>query len=565
MLVLLNILSGIALLVWGTYLVRTSILRVYGTSLRRFLSTSANNRMNALFAGLGVTGLLQSSTATALLTTSFAGSGLIATAPALAIMLGADIGTALAAVFLSRDLTWLSPLLIFGGVIVFLSKQRTNAEHLGRMAIGLGLMMLALQLIIAATKPLTQAAGMKAILSSISGDPMLDVVIAALVTLLAYSSLAVVLLTATLTSSSVIGLDTALALVIGANIGSGLLAVLMTLSSPPEVRRVPLGNLLFKLLGGVIAVAAMRWIVPHAPATGLPAAQIVVVFHLIFNIALAAICLGLVHRVATIVTSWLPSNEALNDPTHAKHLDPHALATPSLALASAARETLRLGEFVEQMLTELGHLMRSQHRASGAEIVKLDDTVDSLYKQIKLYLTQVSRSSMSESESKRWTDIISLTINLEQVGDIIEKSANDIVEKNIDRSRSFSAAGLEELCDLHNRLVANLRLSMNVFLNNDVNDAQRLVSEKVKFRELERENYDKHLARLSSSTVQSLETSSLHLDLMRDLKRINSHFCSVAYPILEAAGVLSASRLRAVAHERSDEQNAKNKLLQSKP
>jgi phosphate:Na+ symporter len=255
-LVLLNILSGIALLVWGTYLVRTSVLRVYGAQLRRFLATSVNSRMNALFAGLGVTGVLQSSTATALLTTSFAGSGLIATAPALAIMLGADIGTALAAVFLSRDLTWLSPLLIFGGVIVFLSKQRTNAEHLGRTAIGLGLMMLALQLIIAATKPLTQAAGMKAILTSISGDPMLDVVIAAVVTLLAYSSLAVVLLTATLTSSAVIGLDTALALVIGANIGSGLLAVLMTLSSPPEVRRVPLGNLLFKLLGGVIGIAA---------------------------------------------------------------------------------------------------------------------------------------------------------------------------------------------------------------------------------------------------------------------------------------------------------------------
>jgi phosphate:Na+ symporter len=201
--------------------VRTSVLRVYGAQLRRFLATSVNSRMNALFAGLGVTGVLQSSTATALLTTSFAGSGLIATAPALAIMLGADIGTALAAVFLSRDLTWLSPLLIFGGVIVFLSKQRTNAEHLGRTAIGLGLMMLALQLIIAATKPLTQAAGMKAILTSISGDPMLDVVIAAVVTLLAYSSLAVVLLTATLTSSAVIGLDTALALVIGANIGSG--------------------------------------------------------------------------------------------------------------------------------------------------------------------------------------------------------------------------------------------------------------------------------------------------------------------------------------------------------
>ena len=156
------------------------------------------------------------------------------------------------------------------------------------------------------------------------------------------------------------------------------------------------------------------------------------------------------------------------------------------------------------------------------------------------------------TESRKWTDIISFTINLEQVGDIIEKSANDVVSKNIERNRNFSDAGRQELCDLHARLVANLRLAMNVFINNDVNDAEKLLAEKVKFRELELVNYEKHLVRLADHTVQSIETSSLHLDLMRDLKRINSHFCSVAYPILEAAGALSESRLRAVEHERGD-------------
>jgi phosphate:Na+ symporter len=233
-------------------------------------------------------------------------------------------------------------------------------------------------------------------------------------------------------------------------------------------------------------------------------------------------------------------------------LDPLALPTPSLALTCAAREALRIGDFVEQMLTTLGRLMRTNHRASADEIRRLDDVVDSLYKQVKFYLTQVSRTPMGERDSRRWTDIISFTINLEQVGDIIEKSANDVVSKNIDRNRNFSDAGMQELCDLHARLISNLRLAMNVFINNDVNDAEKLVTEKVKFRELELVNYEKHLSRLADQTVQSIETSSLHLDLMRDLKRVNSHFCSVAYPILEAAGVLSQSRLRAVEHERTD-------------
>ncbi|TAG47068.1 MAG: Na/Pi cotransporter family protein [Betaproteobacteria bacterium] len=548
---LLNLLAGIALLVWGTYLVRSSMLRVYGAELRRFLTQSANNRFVALFAGLAVTGLLQSSTATALLTTSFSGSGFIATHSALAIMLGADVGTALAALFLSRDLTAVSSLLIFVGVVVFLSKQRTLAEHWGRFAIGLGLMMHALHMVVAATKPLTQNAGAKALFGSISGDPLLDVVVAAAFAVVAYSSLAVVLLTSALTASQVIGLDTAIALVLGANIGSGVLAVLMTLKAKPDVRRVPLGNLLFKLLGAALILPLLSYFATALSAQAIAPAFAVILFHLAFNVALAIIGIALVQPMARLTEKLLPrQSEAIEDSAQPKYLDSQTLTTPSLALANASREALRVGDFVEQMLASLGRLIRDQDRAAAEYVKNLDDTVDSLYKAIKLYLTKVSRTPMTEAESRRWTDIISFTINLEQVGDIIEKSSNDVVQKNIDRQRSFSPAGLAELVDLHERLRVNLGLAMNVFLNNDVQDAQRLVEEKVKFRELEMVNYERHLARLADQTVQSLETSSLHLDLMRDLKRINSHFCSVAYPILEAAGVLSESRLRKVSHDR---------------
>jgi phosphate:Na+ symporter len=548
---LLNLLAGIALLVWGTYLVRSSVLRVYGAQLRRFLTDGANNRFVALFCGLAVTGVLQSSTATALLTTSFSGSGFIATHAALAIMLGADVGTALAALFLSRDLSWVSSLLIFVGVIMFLSRQRTQSEHIGRAMIGLGLMMLALKLVVAATKPLTENAGAQAVFSSLSGDPLLDVVFAAIFAVIAYSSLAVVLLTAALVTSQVIGLDTALPLVLGANIGSGVLAVLMTLKAKPEVRRVPLGNLLFKLLGVALVLPFIKPVIVWVTSHGWSPALTVVLFHLAFNVSLAAIGIFLVKPVARLATSFLPSDAAAIDSASApKYLDVQTLTTPSLALANASREALRVGDYVNEMLGCLGRLIKDQDRSAAEYVRQLDDTVDSLYKAIKLYLTKVSRSPMTEIESRRWTDIISFTINLEQVGDIIEKSANDVVGKNLDRQRHFSPAGLAELMDLHERLRTNLGLAMNVFLNNDVHDAQRLVEEKVKFRELEMQNYEKHLARLADQTVQSLETSSLHLDLMRDLKRINSHFCSVAYPILESAGVLSESRIRKVAHDR---------------
>lgn len=239
-------LSAIALLVWGTHIVRTGILRVFGSQLRKVLSHNISRRPLAFVAGIGVTALVQSSNATALLVTTFVAQGLMALAPGLAIMLGADVGTALMARVLTLDLSWLSPLLIFLGVIFFLSRRQTRAGQLGRVAIGLGLMLLALELIVAAATPITEARGIRVLFASLTGDLLLDALVGALFALLTYSSLAAVLLTATLAGAGLISLPVAIGLVIGANIGSGLLAFLTSSLQNPAGRRVALGSLIYK-------------------------------------------------------------------------------------------------------------------------------------------------------------------------------------------------------------------------------------------------------------------------------------------------------------------------------
>jgi phosphate:Na+ symporter len=189
-------------------------------------------------------------------------------------------------------------------------------------------------------------------------------------------------------------------------------------------------------------------------------------------------------------------------------------------------------------------VLKTNDRELAEKIRKMDDIVDDLSTAIKLYLTQVSREALDQKEGRRWADIVSFTINMEQVGDVVERIVTDLEEKKIDKGRSFSAAGMQEICDLHGRLIGNLRLGMSVFLHGDLASAQQLLAEKVLFRDLERAYADSHIERLSINTLQSIETSSLHLDLISDLKRINSHICSIAYPILEQAGVLAKTRLR---------------------
>ncbi len=544
MLHLLNLLAAIALLVWGTHIVRTGMLRVFGENLREVLSRSVSNRFTAALAGLGVTSLVQSSTATCLIVASFVGTGLVGTAAGLAVMLGADIGTALMVAVFSFDLSWLSPLLIFVGVVMFISRQNSGVGRVGRVLIGLGLITLALQLIVAATRPLTASPEVRALLAALPQEVLLDIVVGALLAVLSYSSLAIVLLTATLAAQGLLPGNVALGLVLGANVGSGVLAVIVTLRGTAELRRLPLGNLMFKAVGALLAIPLLgqaHGLLQHYVAD---VQQQVVMFHVGFNIMLALTFIGFTGPVARLAERMLPKTRSPDDDQRPRHLDPVALATPSLAISCAAREALRQADVVETMLRGMVTVLRDNDLELAERIRRMDDTVDELYSAIKFYLTQISREALSERESRRWTDIVSFTINMEQIGDTIERAVQDIEDKKIRKNRRFSDAGMAEICHLHEQLLANLRLGMSVFLDGHVRDARKLLEEKARFRELEHEYAANHIGRLQDNTAQSIETSSLHLDLISELKRINSHICSIAYPILEAAGALSATRIR---------------------
>lgn len=540
MLVLLNLLSGVALLIWGTNLVQVGILRVYGGNLRRVLSRSVSNRFTAFLAGVGVTSLVQSSNATAVIASSFVSRGLIALAPALAIMLGANVGTAVMVQVFSFDLSWLSPFLIFIGVILHLSRKGSHVGHVGRVLTGLGLITLALELISVASRPVVEAAGVKVLFASLTGDIMLDILIGALLTMLCYSSLAVVLFCGTLASAGVVSEQVALCLVLGANLGSGVSALLSTAGSNPTGRRVALGNLLSRIIGCVVALPAMYFAGEWLPQLDWKPHQIVVGFHFVFNVVLACLLLGCTASLAKLCERLLPgaSNDAQ---VRQRHLDPAALSTPTLALSHAAREVLRIGDRVEKMLVNLLQILKTDDMRLTSETQRMDDEIDTLYTDIKLYLTRLSHEELDDKDGRRWTEIITLTINLEHAGDIIDRMLQDIKEKKIAHRLTLAEEGMAELSEMHARLIANLRLGLSVFLTEDRRTAQQLVGEKARFRELERRLELSHLSRIASQTQASLETSSLHLDLIGDMKRLNSLFCAMAYPVLEKSNPIARS------------------------
>lgn len=550
MLTLLNLLSAVALLIWGTHIVRTGILRVYGSNLRHVIGRNMSKRWLAFIAGILVTAMVQSSNATAMLVTSFVGQGLMALTPALATMLGADVGTALMARVLTLDLSWLSPLLIFVGVILFLSRKQTRVGQMGRVAIGLGLIILALQLIVEAAAPITHAQGVKVIFASLTGDILLDALIGALFAMISYSSLAAVLLTATLAGAGVISLPVAIGLVIGANIGSGVLAFLSTSMQNAAGRQVALGSLLYKLIGLLLIIPVLDPLVHWMDSLDYSAQGLVIGFHLLYNTARCLVLLPTVSPMARLCAWLLPERPEANGLAKPRHLDPTALATPSLAMANAARETLRMGDLLDNMLEAMLDVLRGKQTAVTQEIRRLSDDIEGLYSAIKLYLAQMPREDLSEQDSRRWAEIIELAINLKLASDLIERMLRKVQQQKTSQRRSFSDIGLEELTGLHHQLIANLRLGLSVFLSADKESARQLLREKRRFRAQERRLAHAHVSRLQRKIVQSLETSSLHLELIADMKRLNSLFCSSAYAVLETSetGALAVDDMADITH-----------------
>jgi phosphate:Na+ symporter len=539
--VLLDLIGGVALLLWGLHMVLTGVLRAFGPNLRRFLGKALGNRFNAFCAGLGLTAILQSSTATGLLTTSLAADGVVALVPALAIMLGANVGTTLIVQVLSFNIAAAAPVLFIIGLVIFRVGRQSLTRALGRIAIGLGLTLLALHILVETLAPAEEAPLVRSLLAAITHDPVFCIVIAAALTWAAHSSVAVVLLIMSLAYSHFVTGEAALALVLGANLGSAVNPLLEGgTGADPTSRRLPLGNLINRLVGILIALPLLPVLARELAVLQPNASKMTAEFHMLFNVALALIFVGLLDPLAWLLVRILTDRKRATDPSLPRYLDEAALDTPSLAIANAARETLRMGDLAETMLSQVMTAIMDNDRKLAGDVSKMDNVVDHLTEAIKLYIARLTRGSLDEREGRRAMEIVSFAINLEHIGDIIDKNLCELALKKIKRRYQFSAEGAAELTAFHKRVCESLQIAFDVFMTGNVEGARRLLREKAELRRIELTAGDRHFERLREGRPESIETSSLHLDILRDLKRIHSHICSVAYPVLEAAGELPA-------------------------
>ena len=543
--VILDLMGGVALLLWGLHMVHSGVVRAFGADLRRLLGIALQSRLRAFLAGAFVTGLLQSSTATGLMAASFVTAGTLDLVPALAVMLGANVGTTLVVQVLSFNITIVTPILLLAGVIAFKRGGRTRTRDLGRVLIGIGLMLLALHIFLGALVTSDSVPVSRALLGEITNQPFLCLLIAAAVTWAAHSSVAIVLVVMSLGAAHLISPTAVVAMVLGANVGSALNPLIETSQAGNLAsRRLPIGNLATRLAGCALVLPFLHPIADTLQQYEPNPARLAADFHTAFNVLLALLFIGPLDFMATQLRRWLPDQPKAADPGTPIYLESAAVGAPAVALVCAAREVLRMGDLIERMLRQSMTALLTNDRKLVAEISRMDDAVDSLNEAVKMYVTRMTRDSMDDRDGYRAMEIVSFSINLEHVGDIIDKNLMDLASKKIRRGITFSKEGQDDLVEFHQQVLDSLTLAVGIFMSGDIKVARQLVAAKTQLREKEFAAAERYLMRLREGTPETIESYSLDLDILRDLKRVHSHLCSAAYPVLERAGALQRSRLK---------------------
>lgn len=547
---LLHMAGAVAMLLFATRMVRTGVERAYGRQLRSKLRQKIGNPLAAMILGLVMAVALQSSTAVTLLISSFVGMSLVSGPAGVVIVRGGELGSALVAKVLSFDLTLLVPLLLLAGAVLFLRSDRRPWHELGRILLGIGFIILSLEMLSAAAAPLRQSQILPVVLNYLSSDIVSSFLIAALLTYLLHSSIAAILLLAALAGQGVLPPALGLVMVLGVNLGSSMIAPVLTRSAAPEYRAVPLANLLMRGLGSVVLLVVYGLVRPDPALLGATASAQIVHAHIAFNLLILLVGLpvsGLTWRISRrLAEIGAPTDPALAH-EEVSALDPQALDHPEQALANATREAVRMCDTIDTMLTRVMDVYAAPDQESIEDLRRLDDKVDRRHNAIKLYLARITEHEMEPGQARRCQDLLEVCIRLEQAGDVIVRNLLAHAQKKLDRQVEFTEEGWRELVDFHAAVMRNARLAFNLLVFEDAATARQVIVEKDRLRERERETRQHHFDRLRRGTEQSIETSSIHLDTVRDLKQINGLLAAIAHPVLEEEGLLRGSRLKKMA------------------
>jgi phosphate:Na+ symporter len=533
MTVLLALFGGTALMLYGIRLSGEAFQRALGGRLRQLLTGLSRHRPMAVLSGAVITAVIQSSAATTLMLIGFVSAGLMTFRQTLGIILGADIGTTFTVQLIAFRVTDYSPLLVgLGFTITFVARRRVPKD-LGQALLGLGLLFLGLKLILDNVGSLRASPLALDLLSAVAESPGIGVLVGAVFSALVTSSAATLGLALAFAHQGLLPLEGAVAIVLGANIGTCATALTASVGATAEAKRVAVAHIAFKVLGAALVFPFIGPFAEVVASTTVDPARQIANAHTLFNFGISFVFLPFTPLAARAIEALVPDNERGESPFRTRYVDERSLDQPSLALGQATREALRMADVVQGMLRDVPVVFASSHHELLEDVERRDDQVDFLEREIKLFLARLGRDAMGPDLNRKEIGLISVIGNLENIGDIIDKNLMELGRKKLYQARRFSDAGWAEIQEFHGMVSKNLERTIAAFASNDRALAQEVLDQRALMRQRERDLRESHLGRLRAGLAESIETSEIHLDVLTNLKRISSHVSAIAISILE--------------------------------
>ncbi|WP_282022011.1 Na/Pi cotransporter family protein [Ruegeria faecimaris] len=542
---LISLAGATMLLLFAVRMVRTGIERSYGASFQRVL-TRQHSYLQASLVGLMMAVVLQSSAAVALLTSGFAASGMLSFPAGLAIVLGGDLGSALIIQILTFRLDWLIPMLLAIGGYLFVKTEAKKARQLGRILMGVAFILISLRFLREAMDPIRDSAFLPAVADYLSRDYITAFLVGSALAFVMHSSVAAILMCVTLVQIGAIPFAAGMSLVFGANFGSAFIPVWLTRGMPVTARRIPYANL---ALRGSWALASL-FAANFALRTGLlgdpQGGQMLVNVHLAFNLSLLVLALPFCGHWQNLLERLLPDQQKVQKSQPAQPvsaLDMKDVANPNQALPSLKRELLRMSDLLETMFRPALELYRSGDKEQIRSVQAIDEDVNRCLSGIRAFVAAIPPELYEKHDAKTARDLMEFAIRLETAGDVVAKRLTVLAGEMRAKGSSFSQDGWSELVQMHEGILANMKLASNVLVSDDLESARLLSLEKTEIKRVERESRKRHLRRLQHGTTESFETSDIHLETLRAFREFNSHIASIAYPVLYQNGQLLETRL----------------------
>ncbi|MEP7200880.1 MAG: Na/Pi cotransporter family protein [Chloroflexota bacterium] len=529
---LFNIVGGTSLLLYGMRLASDGLQQAAGTRLRHLLGTLTRRRWMAVIVGAIVTAFLQSSSATTVMLVGFVSAGFMSLEQTIGVILGADIGTTVTVQLLAFNITQYALLLVAVGVPLMIATRRKQYNYFGQVLLGFGFIFLAIKLISEATAPLKHEPLLQQALVGLSANPMLTLILAMILTVLIHSSAGTIGLAITFATQGLIPLPLALPIIFGANVGTSATALFSSIGAPREAQRVAVAHALFKVVGVLLFFPFTEPLAAIVQQTAPDVARQIANAHTLFNFAITLIVFPLARPFAWLIRQLVPETPGKEGAFAPQYLDERVLDTPALAIGQATREALRMADIVQSMIRDSAIVLFKNDETLLADVTRRDDQVDTLEVAVKNFLTKLSEHNLSPELSKQEVGLIYMTSDLEHIGDIISKSLMQLAQKKAEGKMTFSHNGQQEINDLFEKVNENFTLAVAAFTAQNTELAEKVLRHKTRINQIERELRQAHIARLHAGLPESIETSSIHLDTLNDLKRINSHATNIAYVVL---------------------------------